>query len=373
MRRLGLALVVGALAPLTGGVASVASASTASAAAPGVTLSTVRAHQQTPPAYSVSLPYPQLVGTSFAVQAINARLRADAYGVESGFFRELAAFGPAPAGAARPAVSSLFGGITTDIATARFVGFTTEDAMMPAGAAHPTAAVLTRTFDVRTGSPLALGDLFRTHSDYLSVLARESRALLRPQLGQLLDPVMFDPGTTPQAANFAGWALTPFGLRVTFGEYQVAAYAAGTPTIVIPWSALAGVARPGGPLSQAAAHGPVHMQLLPAAAPSVAPLCDAPLALSDSAIPRPLTCHGGAINVEAWNSFAGGAPGVLALGRRATPAEVHGASCRALQQMAAQAPYVRAAVGLAGAYEGWHFARSPLAGFPADCKVPGAG
>ncbi len=335
---------------------------------PGAVLARIAAAHRANPSWTVSLPYPQLVTSSLAGEAINARLRSDAFGAESGFFQELARFGPLAPGAPHFA-SSLFGGVQTTIDTSRYVGFLSAAGIMPAGAAHPTTTVSTRTFDLRTGAALSLAELFRPKSDYLAVLSQQSRRLLRPVLGSYLDPTMFDPGTAPVAANFTAWSLTPFGLRITFQNYQVAAYAVGTPSIVIPYGALGGVAAANGPMAKAAASGPVHMQLLPARSVSAVALCDVPLSQSTTAVPTPLRCANGAINVEAWNSFAEGAAHVLSLTPQATVAQVKRASCLDLGNFVSAAPYVRAAVGLASAYNHWHFATSPLAGFPADCTA----
>lgn len=85
---------------------------------------------------------------------------------------------------------------------------------------------------------------------------------------------MFDPGTAPVAANFTAWSLSPFGLRITFQDSQVAASAAGTPSVAIAYRALAGIAAPNAGMAKAKASGPVDMQLLPARSVSAVALCD---------------------------------------------------------------------------------------------------
>lgn len=55
-------------------------------------------------------------------------------------------------------------------------------------------------------------------------------------------------GTEPTADNYATWAITPGGLEITFGQYQVAPYAAGMPVVTIPVAHLAGLMDPNGPL-----------------------------------------------------------------------------------------------------------------------------
>ena len=356
------------LAPLLAAGTSAAAPSAPQPSGPGAVLSRISAAHGATPAWTVSLPYPQLVGSSLVTEAINARLRSDAFATESGFFQELAGVGPPPSGAPRFS-SSLFGTVQTTIDTPSYVGFLDAASTMVAGAAHPTTTVTTRTFDLRTGRALTLAGLFRPKSDYLAVLSRESRSLLRPIVGRFFNPTMFDPGTAPVAANFTAWSLTPFGLRVTFQNYQVAAYALGTPSVVIPYETLARLGVAKAAMVKAAARGPVHMQLLPARSVSVAPLCDVALHETMSAVPEPLRCTNGAINVAAWNALGEGASHVLSLPPQATAAQVQRASCLDLGNFVSAVPYVRAAVGLVSAYHHWHFTASPLAGFPADCKA----
>jgi hypothetical protein len=133
--------------------------------------------------------------------------------------------------------------LAADLASLRVLTYT-----YPSGAAHGGTALETWTFDLRTGRRLALADLFSPGADYLGAIATETRR-------SLLDRYAIDrssrqwvkDGTRPKAANYSGWALTPDGLEITFGQYQVAPYAAGMPVVVIGWSRLAGLLDPAGP------------------------------------------------------------------------------------------------------------------------------
>ncbi len=44
-----------------------------------------------------------------------------------------------------------------------------------------------------------------------------------------------------------GWAVTTAGMAFSFDQYEVGFGAMGSPTVVIPWPALAAVIDPGGP------------------------------------------------------------------------------------------------------------------------------
>lgn len=124
----------------------------------------------------------------------------------------------------------------------------------PSGAAHGGSVVSTFTFDVASGRRLALADLFRPGSTYLDTLAAEARTQLRDTVASAssTDPLMVDwvtTGSAPTADNYAAWAITPGGLEITFGQYQVAPYAAGMPVVTVPLAHLAGLIDPGGPLA----------------------------------------------------------------------------------------------------------------------------
>jgi hypothetical protein len=116
------------------------------------------------------------------------------------------------------------------------------------GAAHPGAALETWTFDLGTGQRLALADLFSPGVGYLDIIATEARRTLLDRYATDRSARQWvKDGTRPKEANYSGWALTPDGLEITFGQYQVAPYVAGMPVVVIGWSRLAGVLDPAGP------------------------------------------------------------------------------------------------------------------------------
>jgi hypothetical protein len=118
-----------------------------------------------------------------------------------------------------------------------------------AGAAHPTAHLVPLNFDARTGRQYRLADLFGPGAPYLATLSRLSRPALARLLGPDAPRDVINEGTAPTEENFAGWSVSPGGLDITFGEYQVAAYAAGMPRITIPVAALRGIIAPAGPLA----------------------------------------------------------------------------------------------------------------------------
>ncbi len=56
-------------------------------------------------------------------------------------------------------------------------------------------------------------------------------------------------GAAPTIENYKSWNIQPDGLRITFDPYQVASYAAGHQTIVVPYAELGTIIRADGPLA----------------------------------------------------------------------------------------------------------------------------
>jgi hypothetical protein len=116
------------------------------------------------------------------------------------------------------------------------------------GGAHPGTFYVALNYDASTGKTLALQDLFKPGTNYLDLLSSLSIAELQTRTDMLFDD--FDTnGATPLEENYRVWAFTPQGLLVVFPEYQVAPYAAGAQTVLIPYDALAAYLDPAGPLS----------------------------------------------------------------------------------------------------------------------------
>lgn len=110
--------------------------------------------------------------------------------------------------------------------------------------AHPNGFFRTFTFDAKTAKSLALSDLFKPGSDYLSAISSLSRTMLTKQLGEFADADMIKPGTTADEDNFQNFVLDGQTLTILFPPYQVAAYAAGPQTVKIPLSQLSDILNP---------------------------------------------------------------------------------------------------------------------------------
>ena len=158
-------------------------------------------------------------------------------------------------------VNTLTGSYTVELLRSDLVSFRLSWIDDTSGA-HPATTIETLSYDLASGVRLAFGDVFSDTAGARAILSQQSRDLLRAVLGADYDPTVVTDGTSPDCPslggptpscplaagdNFGTWALASNGFRVIFQEYQVAPYADGTPSVVVPWSALAGVLKSDGP------------------------------------------------------------------------------------------------------------------------------
>jgi hypothetical protein len=122
------------------------------------------------------------------------------------------------------------------------------------GAAHPNSYSEVVNFDLKTGRQLKLGDLFKPGAKYVQVLSAYSIQDLKKQSkkkdSMLEDDEWLQRGAGADAENFSSWTIGKKGLEITFDSYQVAPYAAGPQTVMVPYSALKDIIKPDGPVAQ---------------------------------------------------------------------------------------------------------------------------
>jgi hypothetical protein len=115
-----------------------------------------------------------------------------------------------------------------------------------AGAAHPYHYSITVNYDLGQGRELTLSDLFLPNSGYLELISNRCTAeLSKRDIGF----TEFPHGTEPIPENYLDWNIATDGLMITFDEGEVAAYAAGPQTVVVPYSELQAITNPAGPLA----------------------------------------------------------------------------------------------------------------------------
>lgn len=115
------------------------------------------------------------------------------------------------------------------------------------GAAHPFHYSMTINYDLEQGKKLSLEDLFAADSGYLSAISSFCIAeLSRRDIGFYGG---FEQGAEPMEKNYRNWNITRDGIMITFDEYQVAPYAVGPQTVLVPYSELQSLINPKGPLA----------------------------------------------------------------------------------------------------------------------------
>ncbi len=177
-------------------------------------------------------------GTADTVAAINASIGTRVDGYISAF--ELSSL---PVVATGDAPSSLSGDFSVAYASPDLLSLRFTVATYTSGAAGTSAVAGSLNFNVTTGSAIQFVDLFTSGGDALAVLKTQAHTLLSAKLGK--DLVW--PATVTMADFQNAWVITADGLELTWSQGAVASQAAGTPSIVIPWSALKTVIAPTGP------------------------------------------------------------------------------------------------------------------------------
>lgn len=130
------------------------------------------------------------------------------------------------------------------------IGFRVEG--YTAGGAHPYHYTQFFMYSLLKRRELHLNDLFRPGSGYMEILSRYCTSELRknPAIEKCSDDRWLKMGAGPEAKNYSHVLVGIEGLEVHFDEYQVAAYACGSFEVTVPYSVLAKVIDPNGPIRQ---------------------------------------------------------------------------------------------------------------------------
>jgi hypothetical protein len=203
--------------------------------------------------YSVNAEYPQLDGDSH-FDGFNKETRAL-------ITKDIAAFktSETTGDAAGPSdlpgenqTSTFDAGYDFHLANDSLISVAFTEGTYSRGAAHGNSLTQVINYDVKSGKKIALADLFKDKSKYLSVISSYCQKELRDRAKKpdaMVLEELIDPGAGPRADNYRAWNITKKGLWITFDPYQVAAYAAGPQYILVPYSALKDIIKPDGPIA----------------------------------------------------------------------------------------------------------------------------
>lgn len=138
------------------------------------------------------------------------------------------------------------------LATDDLISLEFEVGSYSSGAAHPNSYSEVLNYDVKAGKVIKLTDLFNPGAKYLQLISAYCIKDLKRQSkskDSLLDDQTIQSGAGPDAQNYDSWTITKKGLEITFDPYQVASYAAGPQSVVVPYSALKELIKPDGLLA----------------------------------------------------------------------------------------------------------------------------
>jgi hypothetical protein len=147
-------------------------------------------------------------------------------------------------------------GYTVALARDNLISIKLDVGSYESGAAHPNSYSEVINFDLKNGRQLKLSELFKPGSKYVQALSAYCIQDLRKHSKKAGADSMLDDdewvqrGAGADEENFSSWTIGKKGLEITFDSYQVAPYAAGPQTVVVPYSALKDIIRPDGPLAQ---------------------------------------------------------------------------------------------------------------------------
>ncbi|MDP6866893.1 MAG: LysM peptidoglycan-binding domain-containing protein [Acidimicrobiales bacterium] len=118
--------------------------------------------------------------------------------------------------------------------------------LMP-GASAVNEEIRTETFDLTTGRPITVAELFDPLTDWVSVVSVEAISRLAQEPWTDERRVV---GASPEASNFERFNLTRGGLVLSFAPGTIGGQGSHTVSITIPYRSLDGFWAPGGPVSR---------------------------------------------------------------------------------------------------------------------------
>ena len=197
--------------------------------------------------WSVYLTYPGFeVGTTPWAQQLNDEIYADVLARASQWEA-----GPASLPVTPGKRNTLVGSFEEELLTPALASFTEtwSDDSSPNGVA---LGVRTLNYDLSTGQQMDLSQIFIDSPTALVLISTYVQEHLSDMLGPNYDASIAIPGTNPTPENYNNWALTPTGMKITFGQNQVQYRANPLPELVVPWSTLHPVMSHTGPVAQMA-------------------------------------------------------------------------------------------------------------------------
>jgi hypothetical protein len=212
-------------------------------AAPILLVSQAIADANTNPAYTFKVHYPQIdSASSSAALTFNQMSKKMAEDLLASYQKNLKSYVSTPDPVFSPSFMETDYQVIHGTDGLLSILFSVSDYW--SGAAHPNSYSMVMNFNLITGKPIVLKDLFLPNVNYLQFISDYCAADLKKR-----DRLEFPEGVLPKAENFQNWVIADQGLIFYFDPYQVAAYAMGPSQVVVPYAALKNAADPAGPLA----------------------------------------------------------------------------------------------------------------------------
>jgi len=202
--------------------------------------------------YSVSVNYPQVVNfkDNGVQNKINSFIKTEINEISDDFVKELDDWDISEIPAD---FSSDFDcSFTVSYAQDNIFSVTFEIYTYYAGAAHPFSYSYCLNMDLTRAKEIDFKLMFKDENTGLNKLSDYCFKELKKRNDTediCTEDEWLKEGTKPDPENYKSISIEPDGLLVIFNAYQVACYAAGPQTVLIPYSELKGVINPTGPLN----------------------------------------------------------------------------------------------------------------------------
>ena len=202
------------------------------------------------PSYTINISYPVVSGLLSSVDESNINSQiVNAVNSWAESFTQNLSLGSANAQSTTS--STLNGAFKVILADSKI--FSVQVGLQTSTPTSATAAttISTLNFNLSSGTLLSLPGLFKSGSDFLSILSRDAKSQLAQQLtaqGVGASSVS-QSGTSPLPSNFAAFNITPNSIMIGFSQGQAVPSSIGAVTVNVPLSDLAGAIDPNGPLA----------------------------------------------------------------------------------------------------------------------------
>ncbi len=112
------------------------------------------------------------------------------------------------------------------------------------GGVHPNYNFTVLNYDLKNSREITFAEIFKPKAKYLKFISDYSIDVLKKRFKENGDDETIKSGAAAKAENFKSWNLVKKGLMITFDPYQVASYAEGSQTVIIPYSKLSQILQP---------------------------------------------------------------------------------------------------------------------------------